>query len=103
MLDCLGDGCSGGDGHYRVKRCCAVECRAPLRGAGLDRCGGRGVARGPPFRVIRGRGRVPTVPDVDVDTVAKDRPISSVDGLASWREGPTRDAIVAFVSRVCGG
>jgi len=39
---------------------------------------------------------------MDVQTVAEDR-TTSVDALASWRAGPTRDAVVAFVSRVCGG
>jgi phosphoserine phosphatase len=40
---------------------------------------------------------------VDLDAVARDRPTASVGGLASWRAGPTREAVVAFVSQVCGG
>jgi phosphoserine phosphatase len=40
---------------------------------------------------------------MDADTVAEDRRTGSADVLASWRDGPTREAVVAFVSRVCGG
>jgi len=39
---------------------------------------------------------------MDVETVAGDRPATSADALVNWRAGPTRDAVVAFVSRVCG-
>ncbi|HZB19089.1 MAG TPA: hypothetical protein VE463_04565 [Blastococcus sp.] len=36
---------------------------------------------------------------MDEDTVAEDRRTGSADVLASWRDGPTREAVVA---RVCG-
>jgi len=40
---------------------------------------------------------------MDADTVAEDRPTTtSTDALASWREGPTRSAVLDFVARVSG-
>src|SRR4051812_31031387 len=38
-----------------------------------------------------------------VHEAATDRPTSAAETLTSWRDGPARCAVVAFVERVCAG